>query len=47
MEAHLFDSKMKIEYKKLIQTIKDNKFIVTEVDNPVHTYIKFIFASLD
>lgn len=44
MEIHLFDEKMKIDFLKLKQKLKDSNFQLHELNNPVHNYLKFLFA---
>jgi len=43
-EIHLFNKKMKKEFYKLKELLLKNKFKLKEIDNPVHEYLKFLFA---
>lgn len=43
-EIHLFDNKMKKNYLWLKKILLKNKFVLRELDNPVHDYIKFLFC---
>jgi len=43
-EIHLFDNKMKKNYLWLKKFLLKNKFILKELDNSVHDYIKFLFC---
>ena len=45
MEAHKFNNKMKIEFTNLIDKLKKNGFRLKIVQNPVHEYICYVFAS--
>lgn len=44
MEAHLFDTKMHKEYEKLLQRLRELGFTTLKVNNPVHSYIKYVYA---
>jgi SAM-dependent methyltransferase len=44
-EIHLFNQKMKEEYANLKAKLSSHKFYLLEKENPVHSYIKFLFAS--
>lgn len=43
MEAHLLDEKMKKQYRELITLFK-SYFLIEEIPNAVHSYIRFVFA---
>lgn len=44
MEVHFFEENHIYQYKKLKERLKKLGFKVIEKDNPVHSYIAFIFA---
>jgi len=44
LEIHLFNDRMKEEFKDLKNLFIKNKFKIKEIDNPVHSYLKFLFA---
>ncbi len=44
MEIHLFNPIMKNRYKHLKSLLKNNNFKIKEINNPVHNYLKFLFA---
>ena len=44
MEAHLFNREMKMNFQKMISKLENNLFKVRIVENPVHDYLKFVFA---
>ena len=44
LEIHLFNEKMKKEFSDLKKLLIRNKFKLKEIDNPVHNYLKFLFA---
>lgn len=44
LEIHLFNDRMKKEFKDLKNLFIKNKFKIKEIDNPVHSYLKFLFA---
>lgn len=44
MEAHLFTPVMKTKYIKLKKLLTDNGFKIIENNNPVHNYLKFVYA---
>lgn len=45
MEVHLFDKQMVDKFAKLREMLKSNGFSVVEKENPVHAYLKFLYAS--
>jgi predicted RNA methylase len=44
LEIHLFNEKMKKEFSDIKKLLIRNKFKLEEIDNPVHNYLKFLFA---
>jgi len=44
LEIHLFNDRMKKEFKNLKNLLIKNKFKIKEIDNQVHSYLKFLFA---
>lgn len=44
MEAHLFTPTMRTKYRKLKKLLIDNGFKIIENRNPVHNYLKFVYA---
>lgn len=44
MEAHMFNSKMEQRYYDLKNLLVKNRFKIKEKDNPVHNYLKFLYA---
>lgn len=45
MEIHLFDEKMVEEFTKLKKQLRFHGFSIIEEENPVHSYLKFLYAS--
>jgi len=44
MEIHLFTPTMKNKYKQLKKLLIDHQFKIKELNNPVHNYLKLVFA---
>lgn len=44
MEVHKLDKEMERKYSKLINKLKKNNFKLKIVPNPVHEYIRYVFA---
>ena len=44
MEIHLFNEKMITQYRNLKKKLIKNGFTLKEFDNPVHSYLKFLYA---
>lgn len=45
MEAHLFDKHMIKKFDSMLAKLKVNYFSIKIADNPVHGYLKFVYAS--
>lgn len=45
MEIHLFNARMQKNYAALKKNLTANGFKMKEIDNPVHTYLRFLYAS--
>lgn len=44
MEVHLFNEKMRVRYQELKEVLVMNGFTIKEEENPVHGYLRFLYA---